>query len=272
MTSSELGNNDVPTAIKAQLENSEDKTITVATSVGDRSFYIEITVSKEAWDNLVRTAAFEVKCSIEDEEDFAEEPCYDIAYHLECRGITMESILDQCDKLQSLHNSIKVAMCRYNDADDDISSEQAVFIHDEYPQILLDEIANQTGISAVFDEDKSLRQVLADNELDDENEEYRVYSPDNKGCSKEHPFFINEPVGFISLEKELIQYLFTECPNRNVKYKFIRQSYILLGEQHLDKLTYKVTEPTTKKTHIEDYWFDITAGMLNAARKDGIKC
>lgn len=122
------------------------------------------------------------------------------------------------------------------------------------------------------EEEETILQVLTDNGLDDGNEEYRIYSPDNKGCSKEHPFIINESVGFISLEKELIQYIMTECPNRNVKYKFIRQSYTLLGEQHLDKLTYRVTEPTTKNTHIEDYWFDITAGMLNAARKDGIKC
>lgn len=118
----------------------------------------------------------------------------------------------------------------------------------------------------LFDEDKSLRQVLADNGLDDENEEYRVYSPDNKGCSKEHPFIINESVGFISLEKELIQYLMAECPNRNVEFKFVRQAYTILGEQHFDKLVYEVTDKVTKTSHIEEYWFDITAGMLKPVR------
>lgn len=78
----------------------------------------------------------------------------------------------------------------------------------------------------LLDEEKTILQVLTDNGLDDNNEEYRVYSPENNGCSKEHPFIINAPVGFIPLEKELIQFLFTECPNRNVKFKFIRQSYI----------------------------------------------
>lgn len=117
-----------------------------------------------------------------------------------------------------------------------------------------------------FDEEDSFHQVLTDNGLDDENEEYRVYSLDNKGCSKEYPFIINAPEGFIPIEKELIQYLFTECPDRNVQFKFIRQSYLLLGDQHLDKLSYEVTDTETNKSHIEDYWFDITAGMLSTAR------
>lgn len=165
MTKTELGNYDVLKAIKEQLENNQDKTITVVATVGELDFTEEITIPKEAWDKIVESATYEVKCSIEDEEGPDSDITPDVAYHLCSRGITIAGILDQCSKLEELRNSmlvdllaneecerdeysllevvedIKVAMCGYNDADEDKSDKQIVFIHDEYPQILLDEIA-----------------------------------------------------------------------------------------------------------------------------------
>lgn len=165
MTKTELGNSDALKAIKEQLENNQDKTITIVATVGEQDFTEEITIPKEAWDKIVESAAYEVKCSIEDEEGPDSDITPDVAYHLCSRGITIAGILDQCSKLEELRNSmlvdllaneecerdeysllevvedIKVAMCGYNDADEDKSDKQIVFIHDEYPQILLDEIA-----------------------------------------------------------------------------------------------------------------------------------
>ena len=165
MTKTELGNIDALKAIKEQLENNQDKTITVVATVGELDFTEEITIPKEAWDKIVESAAYEVKCSIEDEEGPDSDITPDVAYHLYSRGITMRDIIAQCDKLKELRNSMladllaneececeeysilegiedfKVAMCGYNDADEDKSDKQIVFIHDEYPQILLDDIA-----------------------------------------------------------------------------------------------------------------------------------
>lgn len=164
MTKTELGNIDALKAIKEQLEKSQDKTITVVATVGELDFTEEVTIPKEAWDKIVESAAYEVKCSIEDEEGLDSDTTPDVAYHLYSRGITMAGILDQYNKLKELRNimladllaneeserdeysllevveDIKVAMCGYNDTDEDKSDKQIVFIHDEYPQILLDEI------------------------------------------------------------------------------------------------------------------------------------
>ena len=68
MTKTELENYDLLKAIKEQLENNQDKTITVVATVGELDFTEEITIPKEAWDKIVESATYEVKCSIEDEE------------------------------------------------------------------------------------------------------------------------------------------------------------------------------------------------------------
>lgn len=165
MTKTELENYDLLKAIKEQLENNQDKTITVVATVGELDFTEEITIPKEAWDKIVESATYEVKCSIEDEEGPDSDITPDVAYHLCSRGITIAGILDQCNKLKEMRNSMladllaneecerdeysllegiedfKVAMCGYNDADEDMSDKQIVFMHDDYPQILLDEIA-----------------------------------------------------------------------------------------------------------------------------------
>ena len=64
MTKTELENYDALKAIIAQLENSQDMTITVVATVGELDFTEEITIPKEAWDKIVESAAYEVKCSI----------------------------------------------------------------------------------------------------------------------------------------------------------------------------------------------------------------
>ena len=165
MTKTELGNYDLLKAIKEQLENNQDKTITVVATVGELDFTEEITIPKEAWDKIVESATYEVKCSIEDEEGPDSDITPDVAYHLCNRGITIAGIIDQCSKLEELRNRMlvdllaneecerdeysllegiedfKVALSGYNDADEDKSDKQIVFMHDDYPQILLDEIA-----------------------------------------------------------------------------------------------------------------------------------
>ncbi len=108
MTKTELGNYDVLKAIKEQLENNQDKTITVVATVGELDFTEEITIPKEAWDKIVESAAYEVKCSIEDEEGPDSDITPDVAYHLCSRGITIAGILDQCSKLEELRNSMLV--------------------------------------------------------------------------------------------------------------------------------------------------------------------
>ena len=47
---------------------------------------------------------------------------------------------DEYSLLEGIED-FKVAMCGHNDADEDMSDKQIVFMHDDYPQILLDEIA-----------------------------------------------------------------------------------------------------------------------------------
>ena len=106
MTKTELGNYDALKAIKEQLENNQDKTITVVATVGELDFTEEITIPKEAWDKIVESATYEVKCSIEDEEGPDSDITPDVAYHLSSRGITIAGILDQCNKLKEMRNSM----------------------------------------------------------------------------------------------------------------------------------------------------------------------
>ena len=60
MTKTELGNYDVLNAIKEQLENNQDKTITVLATVGELDFTEEITIPKVAWDKIVESDAYKV--------------------------------------------------------------------------------------------------------------------------------------------------------------------------------------------------------------------
>ena len=106
MTKTELENYDALKAIIAQLENSQDMTITVVATVGELDFTEEITIPKEAWDKIVESATYEVKCSIEDEEGPDSDITPDVAYHLSSRGITIAGILDQCNKLKEMRNSM----------------------------------------------------------------------------------------------------------------------------------------------------------------------
>lgn len=146
----------------------EGQTINVAACVGDWLINVDLTVPKEKWNWVVKFAADEVLCSIEEEEMLSseeDEKVDDISYHLQMRAVSMTSILNLCNMLQQLLDrmldvliasknteckefamlkgikDVKVAMCGYNDDDEDKSDEQIVFIEDaDYPEILLDEI------------------------------------------------------------------------------------------------------------------------------------
>lgn len=191
MTKIEFGNHDALEAIIEELKKSEDKTIYVVATVGDLDFTEEFTIPKDSWDKIVESAVYEVKCSIEDEERLGGEAIHDIAYHLNNRGITMTSIFDQCNLLKELCNDMltdmlvdenydrkeysllenikdyKVATCGYNDDDEDMPDKQIVFIHNDYPKILLDEIAVQIHHDKAFDSD--VHDETDDLDLSDDN-------------------------------------------------------------------------------------------------------
>ncbi|MCQ2222687.1 MAG: hypothetical protein MJZ35_02740 [Bacteroidaceae bacterium] len=124
---------------------------------------------------------------------------------------------------------------------------------------------------------EALRQAIIDNDLvdDDENEKYTAYSPQNKGCSKENPFVINEasPL-YIPLERYIIEYLFGASPMRVDEYKIVKQSLVWEGGRSYDCIEIEVTpwgdcdilfeddeDNPNQDIHIETYWFDITAGI-----------
>lgn len=124
----------------------------------------------------------------------------------------------------------------------------------------------------------ALRQAIIDNALDDddENEKYTTYSLQNKGCSKENPFVINDtsPL-YIRLERYIIEYLFGASPMRVDEYVFVKQSLIREDGRSYDCIEIEVTpwgdfcsdflpeddEDVNQDVHIEKYWFDITAGI-----------
>lgn len=143
--------------------------------------------------------------------------------------------------------------------------------HEHIQEPVEDDIESLDDIDFLDDLDDNFSQALADNRLDDFNEMYNEYSSTNKGCSKDDPFVIKEEDDYISIEKQIIDYLFTEAPFRLVSYKFLRQSLSTNCGRKLDRLTYEVTDPIEDKTHLEEYWFDITAGYNKASRMLGSK-
>ena len=52
-------------------------------------------------------------------------------------------------------------------------------------------------------------KVLTSNDLADEGsvERYRDYNPDNKGCSSDNPFVIDNENGYVPLERCIIEYI-----------------------------------------------------------------
>lgn len=109
-------------------------------------------------------------------------------------------------------------------------------------------------------EPSELHGALADalwvNGLDGENEQYRNYSPQNKGCSTDNPFVIYSSKHYVRLEYAIMTILFEWYPARNVRMRLAEQGIIHKDGRYYDLLRYIVT--SGDETHFEDYYFDIT--------------
>ena len=112
----------------------------------------------------------------------------------------------------------------------------------------------------IVQEPSELHSALADalqvNGLDGENEQYRNYSPQNKGCSADNPFVIYSSKHYVRLEYAIMTILFEWYPARNVRMRLAEQSIVQKDGRCYDLLRYIVT--SGDETHFEDYYFDIT--------------
>ena len=112
----------------------------------------------------------------------------------------------------------------------------------------------------IVQEPSELHSALADalqvNGLDGENEQYRNYSSQNKGCSMENPFVIYSSKHYVRLEYAIMTILFEWYPARNVRMRLAEQGIIHKDGRHYDLLRYIVT--IGSDTHFEEYYFDIT--------------
>lgn len=112
----------------------------------------------------------------------------------------------------------------------------------------------------IAQEPSVLHSALADallvNGLDGENEQYRNYSPQNKGCSTDNPFVIYDSKHYVRLEYAIMTILFEWYPARNVRMRLAEQGIIHKDGRYYDLLRYIVT--SGDETHFEDYYFDIT--------------
>lgn len=112
----------------------------------------------------------------------------------------------------------------------------------------------------IVQEPSELHSALADaiqlNGLDGDNEQYRKYSPKNKGCSTDNPFVIYSSKHYVRLEYAIMTILFEWYPARNVRMRLAEQGIIHKDGRHYDLLRYIVT--IGSDTHFEEYFFDIT--------------
>lgn len=102
----------------------------------------------------------------------------------------------------------------------------------------------------------ALVDALGVNGLDGENEQYRNYSPQNKGCSTDNPFVIYNSKHYVRLEYAIMTILFEWYPARNVRMRLAEQGIIHKDGRYYDLLRYIVT--SGDETHFEDYFFNIT--------------
>lgn len=102
----------------------------------------------------------------------------------------------------------------------------------------------------------ALMDALWVNGLDGDNEQYRNYSPQNKGCSTDNPFVIYSSKHYVRLEYAIMTILFEYYPARNARLHLSEQGIIHKDGRHYDLLRYIVT--SGDETHFEDYYFDIT--------------
>lgn len=184
MTKTELGDISLLKAIKDQLELGIDDClkVNVKIRIGILEGDIETFIPRKNWEELLPSLVEGIKDAQLDvdeyEEDFNDTEGYidaegishdstpeqaDIAYLLLWGGMSMGWILQNCDALKYLYNSLKIDLQRdfpdseelsmlkevkdiqlalYGTDDDDNyhDDEHIVFIEDEYPTVLLDEI------------------------------------------------------------------------------------------------------------------------------------
>ncbi|MBO4586214.1 MAG: hypothetical protein J5677_00140 [Bacteroidales bacterium] len=112
----------------------------------------------------------------------------------------------------------------------------------------------------IVQEPSELHSALADaiqlNGLDGENEQYRNYSPQNKGCSTDNPFVIMNDKHYVRLEYAIMTILFKWYPDRKEYITLAEQAILHENGRYYDLLRYIVT--LENETHFEDYYFDIT--------------
>ena len=102
----------------------------------------------------------------------------------------------------------------------------------------------------------ALVDALGANGLDGDNEQYRNYSSQNKGCSMENPFVVYDSKHYVRLEYAIMTILFEYYPARNARIHLSEQGIIHKDGRYYDPLRYIVT--SGDETHFEDYYFDIT--------------
>lgn len=112
----------------------------------------------------------------------------------------------------------------------------------------------------IVGEPSELHSALVDalwvNGLDGENEQYRNYSSQNKGCSMENPFVVYDSKHYVRLEYAIMTILHKWYPARNEYITLAEQSILYENGRYYDLLRYIVT--SGDETHFEDYYFDIT--------------
>ncbi len=117
----------------------------------------------------------------------------------------------------------------------------------------------------LVEEPSELHSALADairlNGLDGENEQYRNYSSQNKGCSMENPFVVYNSKHYVRLEYAIMTILFEYHPARNARIHLSEQGIIHKDGRYYDLLRYIVT--IGSDTHFEEYYFDITNHISN---------
>ncbi len=112
----------------------------------------------------------------------------------------------------------------------------------------------------IVGEPSELHSALVDalwvNGLDGENEQYLVYSPQNKGCSTDNPFVVMNHKHYVRIEYAIMTILFKWYPARKEWITLAEQGIIHKDGRYYDLLRYIVT--SGDETHFEDYYFDIT--------------
>ncbi len=112
----------------------------------------------------------------------------------------------------------------------------------------------------IVQEPSELHSALADaiqlNGLDGDNEQYRNYFPQNKGCSTDNPFVVMNHKHYVRIEYAIMTILFKWYPVRKEWITLAEQGIIHKDGRYYDLLRYIVT--SGNDTHFEDYYFDIT--------------